>query len=359
MNLETETALLQRTRETNDPVFIPVVFFSITDLCNSKCTTCDYWKTTEDGRFLNPARIVETIDALSEYHPKIINFTGGEPLLKAGELFGATSRLRQKYPDIQLRLYTNGILMHKYLDEIIRGFNAVNVPIDSFDPSVYTDIRGVNTLSLVVRNVRALRARSQDIAIRVNTVIQRRNYRELPQMVEDATGIGATYITFRPLDYRSKVSFGRTGEVEDLTPQILTAADIAELRVIVETMLDESYLAKRPILREKGADLQRLVTYYEAASGLKSSVNPNCDVPKTNIIVDAYGHVKLCFFIDAVGSLQNASVDEILKSEEAKTIKQAVQEQMLETCQGCICPTEYRPSSVVYKSPHNFFGLIL
>lgn len=348
--VESDVTLLQRMEETTDPVFIPVVFFSITDLCNSKCTTCDYWKTTEDGSYLNPDSTMEIIDALSMYHPRVIYFTGGEPLLKGEELFEVTPRIRQRYPDIQLRLYTSGILMHKYIDEIDANFSVVNVSIDSFDPNVYRDIRGVNALPLVVRNVRALRERNKDIVIRVNTVLQKRNYRELPQMVEAAKIIGATYITFLPLDYSSDMSFARTGE-PDLGLQVLGVEDVEELRGIVAKMLDVSYLEEHPILREKGADLQRIVAYYEAANDLRPPVNPRCNVPKTTVIVDAYGHVRLCFFTDTVGSLQDANMYEILVSPEAKTIKQKIQQQILERCKKCICPIEYKPSPVVYRPP--------
>lgn len=345
MNYEQETALLRKVHETDDPVFIPIVFFSITDLCNSKCITCDYWKTEEDGTFLDHRRILETIDALSEYHLKIVYFTGGETLLKAKELFEVTPEIRRKHPNLQLRLYTNGILIHKYLTDIVENFDMVNVSIDSFDPKVYRDIRGINALPLIIRNIRALREKSPDVIIRINTVVQKSNYRELPQVVEQAESIGATHITFLPLDFNSDVAFARMG-TPDLKAEVLGIEEVAELEGITLMITSEDYLQKHPVLREKGRDLRRVVEYYQAVNGLRPTAIPECNTPKTSVIVDSHGHVRLCFFTETVGSLQSDSIYEILGSAPAKAIKHNVQEGTLERCNNCACPIVYQRSYI-------------
>ena len=82
----------------------------LTENCQAKCVTCDYWKTRwEDG--LSTERAVETINRLSDFGIRYLRFTGGEPLLRR-DLFeilrrADTSRFKR------ISLQTNGLLLKK------------------------------------------------------------------------------------------------------------------------------------------------------------------------------------------------------------------------------------------------------
>jgi len=167
-------------------------------------------------------------------------------------------------------------------------------------------------------------------------------------MIEQAEKLGASHITFLPLDYSSDTSFART-QSPDLLKNIPNRAEVAQMTDLVTELTDTAYIMSHPVLREEGADLLRVLEYYETANGLRESINPRCNTPKTNIIIDAYGNINLCFFTESVGSLTTASVHDVLTSPKATQMKQLVQDQMLERCRGCVCPVEYSASPITYN----------
>ncbi|MGH9495050.1 MAG: radical SAM protein, partial [Candidatus Sulfotelmatobacter sp.] len=105
----------------------------LTENCQAKCVTCNYWQTRwEDG--LDTGKAVAIIDRLGESGIRYLRFTGGEPLLRR-DLFQIMQRAdmaRFKRVTIQ----TNGLLLKKLHKEINASpINKVAVSIDGLESS--------------------------------------------------------------------------------------------------------------------------------------------------------------------------------------------------------------------------------
>ena len=146
---------------------------SITDRCNLRCRYC-----MPDGVELVPMKNIlsyEEIEMVCQAAAKAgirkFKITGGEPLVRLGcpELIGKI----KKIPGVeQVTLTTNGVLLSKYLPELIaNGLDAVNVSLDTLDRERYKAITGRDELEAVHESIdQAIEAK---IPVKINSVLQK------------------------------------------------------------------------------------------------------------------------------------------------------------------------------------------
>src|ERR1700675_919133 len=58
---------------------LPLVTLYVTDRCNSRCVTCDYWRHGRDDMDL--AAVTRLLPSLAQLHTQMVLLSGGEPLL--------------------------------------------------------------------------------------------------------------------------------------------------------------------------------------------------------------------------------------------------------------------------------------
>jgi MoaA/NifB/PqqE/SkfB family radical SAM enzyme len=142
-----------------------------------------------------------------------VEFAGGEPYIKKGLL----DLLRfYRDNDIHWGVTTNGGAYpnKKIVAQTVeaRPFN-INISIDSTDPKIHNYSRGVeNSLNDIVQGIRNVselrRAEGLGFPIIIKPVVHRLNFRRLPGMVDWIQKIGATALSFQPVEMG-------TQEVED------------------------------------------------------------------------------------------------------------------------------------------------
>lgn len=146
---------------------------SVTDRCNLRCRYC-----MPEGIRLVPAKEILSFEELcrickaaAELGITRFKITGGEPLVRPGcpELIGMIKRL----PGVeQVTLTTNGILLGRYLNELIKnGLDAVNISIDTLNQESYKQITGFDGLQKVKENIE--KAAETGIRVKINSVLQR------------------------------------------------------------------------------------------------------------------------------------------------------------------------------------------
>jgi sulfatase maturation enzyme AslB (radical SAM superfamily) len=87
----------------------------LTENCQAKCVTCNYWQTPwDDG--LNTEKAVDVINRLGEFGIRYLRFTGGEPLLRR-DLFQVMQKANMSRFK-RITLQTNGLLLKKLSKEI-------------------------------------------------------------------------------------------------------------------------------------------------------------------------------------------------------------------------------------------------
>lgn len=114
---------------------------------------CDYWKSGSSLEIRN-GTVKSAFASLMPLGLKKAYFTGGECLLHTEHLFSICSEIRSAYPELELGLITNGILLEKYAYEIGRIFSKVIVSLDTVDREKYMKIRGVDALPGIQRGIR-------------------------------------------------------------------------------------------------------------------------------------------------------------------------------------------------------------
>ena len=168
---------------------------SITDRCNLRCRYCmpNGIDLISMKDILTFEEIVEVAKAASFLGITKLKITGGEPLVRIG-CTDLIAQLKALDGIEEVTLTTNGILLSKYLDPLIRsGIDAVNISLDTLDKEKYKTITGFDHLEDVLQSIDDCLL--SGIRLKINTVLQQGlNDNEWPDLVMLAKG--------KPLDIR-------------------------------------------------------------------------------------------------------------------------------------------------------------
>lgn len=168
---------------------VKTVIISYTDKCNLKCLFCYAHSGKKLPNELSTEKWKSVIDKIFNFcDPKVILFTGGEPLARKGFLEVAEYA---KNRGGNIVLFTNGTLIDgNNATEIADvGFDYVSVSIDGANGETHDRIRGVRN-----SYKKALKGLDLLIELGVNTAWQTTvcslNYGELEQMLLKAVDMG-------------------------------------------------------------------------------------------------------------------------------------------------------------------------
>src|SRR4051812_20391030 len=101
-----------------------MVLFAPTSRCNSRCLSCDWWRS--DGKSdLSLDEIGAVARALPHFGTRVVVLTGGEPLLRpdvmeVADLFRAEG--------MRLQLLTSGLALERHAPAIAARFQAAVGP---------------------------------------------------------------------------------------------------------------------------------------------------------------------------------------------------------------------------------------
>lgn len=140
---------------------------SLTNMCNLKCTYCSQGEL--DKEHIGVDFYKNLIDALESVGIEKIRFTGGEPLLNKN-IVTLIKYASSKKGIKDIAITTNGVLFHKYIDELIEnGLTRVNLSLDTRNKEVYSSITGFDKLDSVLENF--LLAKEKGLIVKVNAVL--------------------------------------------------------------------------------------------------------------------------------------------------------------------------------------------
>ena len=175
--------------------------------CNYSCINCRNFiksNTPEELSLYNNVYLPKILDAAANV--KMITLSGsGDPLFSRHSKH-LIKELIQKYPDIKIRLHTNGSLMN---EETLRELGienniyGVSVSLDAATPKTYRKIRRSNAFNKVVKNLEMIsewKKQGKIEWITINFVVQILNYEEMPAFVKLARSLDAKafFTTYRP-----------------------------------------------------------------------------------------------------------------------------------------------------------------
>ncbi len=283
----------------------------LTENCQAKCISCDYWKSRWEDH-INTERAVELINEIGALGIRSLRFTGGEPLLRR-DFFQVlqkadTSRFRQ------IIVQTNGLLIKKLHKEINASpITKVAVSIDGLK-GTNDHIRGIQGyFDLGIQGIKLLRDKQVVISVTLNRI----SAEELEELADVAHAAGAEV----EINILSKsLSFLKDADLDSMWPQ----------RNDVERI--EKFL--RDKLKRPAYEVEYVTKYYNH----EPLDEPPCVLGYLQVFVMSNGDVQTgCYPLKPVGNILRDSLGNILASEAYARQSVAM---IRRECPGCTCGIE-------------------
>jgi MoaA/NifB/PqqE/SkfB family radical SAM enzyme len=319
---------------------LPLVTLYLTERCNSRCVSCDYWR---HGRAdMNLESVTRLLPSLARLQTKVILISGGEPLLnrewaEIAQLLRASGR--------KLWLLTSGLSLAKHARRAAELFDAITVSLDGTDPATYAAIRGLDAFDTVCAGIRAASGTGAPVAVRVT--VQRANYRQLSAFVELARHLGAQQVSFLAVDVANPHAFGR---VDDFGVDLaLHPEDLPVLERILRDMeRDYAPQFRSGFIAESPRRLRHLQQYFSAVCGLGAYPPVRCNAPEFSAVIGAEGHVRPCFFISGPAeAICRDDLEEALNGDSMMALRQNIRAGSRAECARCVCSLWREPGSPI------------
>ena len=337
---------------------LPLATLYLTERCNSRCVTCDYWR---HGRVdMNLDAVTRLLPSLERLRTQVVLLSGGEPLLNP-EWTSIAAVLRQR--GIKVWLLTSGLSLAKHARRAGELFDAITVSLDGTDRETYAAIRGLDALDNVCDGIRA--AAAHGVAPSIRVTVQRANFRQLPGFVAMAKDLGARQVSFLAVDVANPHAFGRTDDFgADLA---LRADDLSVLAEVLRSM-EQTHAEdfRSGFIAESPEKLQRILQYFAAIHGRSPYPVVRCNAPEFSAVIGASGKVQPCFFISgpaesalhggavetgAVGSGQAQDLEGALNGGAMTALRNAIRAGHRVECKTCVCS--------MWRDPEHFDVSIL
>ena len=309
---------------------LPLVTLYLTERCNSRCVTCDYWRHGRKDVTLDSVnRLLPELTALGTRDALI---SGGEPLLNP-EWPAIAQALRSR--GIELWLLTSGLSLAKHARRAAELFQSITVSLDGTCAATYAAIRGLDAFDKVCEGIRAAVAARVPVGLRVT--LQRANYRELPRFVRVARDLGVAQVSFLAVDVSNPHAFAR--EEAFSNELALREEDLAGLGELIDSLeRDHADDFRTGFIAESPAKLRRIRDYFAALRGLGTFPPVRCNAPEFSAVVGVDGKAAPCFFIPGpAGIAPAATLRTALESEPMIELRRAIRAGERRECERCVC----------------------
>jgi MoaA/NifB/PqqE/SkfB family radical SAM enzyme len=317
---------------------LPLVTLYVTDRCNSRCVTCDYWRHGRDD--MNLAAVSRLLPSFARLGTQMALISGGEPLLNP-EWAAIAQLLRDN--GLKVWLLTSGLALAKHAARAAGVFDSITVSLDGTDRETYRAIRGLDAFDKVCEGIRAAADHGAPPGIRVT--VQRANYRQMPAFVSLARRVGARSVSFLAVDVANPHAFGRTDDYQhDLA---LRPEDLPVFEEVLNSMeLELAGDFRSGFIAESPAKLRRLLQYFSAIQGKGSYPPVHCNAPEFSAVIGAAGGVQPCFFISGPSGARLPGLPDVLNSVDMMDLRRAIRAGERDECKTCVCS--------LWRSPGHF-----
>jgi Fe-coproporphyrin III synthase len=334
-----ETLRRQATRTTHRIHSLPQLVLMPHSRCNCRCVMCDIWQANAMKRELSREDLQRQMPSLRKLHVQRVVLSGGEALMHQN-LWLLCELLRELDADLQITLLSTGLLLKIFALDIVRWCDEVIVSVDG-SRAVHDAIRRVpRAFDRLAEGIAALHAARPGYPVSARCVLQRSNFRDLPNIISAAHDIGLKRISFMAADV-SSTAFNRPEPWQEprAAEVALDRAETTEFTALVEDVIqrfavdfDSHFISESP------QKLRRLPRYYAALNGPELDPPTTvCNAPWVSSVVEADGTVRPCFFHKALGNIHEHGLEEILNSPEAIAFRRELDVKTNSICRVCVC----------------------
>jgi radical SAM protein with 4Fe4S-binding SPASM domain len=302
----------------------------LTERCNSRCISCDYWR---HGRIdLELAAVARLLPELARLQTRAVLLSGGEPLLNPD--WAQIAQLLQSR-GLSTWLLTSGLSLAKHAARATQLFDAITVSLDGSCAQTYAAIRGLDAFDKVCEGIGAAVAGGAWVGLRCT--VQRGNYRELPALVQLAHRTGARQISFLPVDVASAQAFGR--QPDFASELALQSADLPLFEQVLSTLeCEHAEDFRSGFIAESPHKLRRMLQYFAAGCGYGDYPPVRCNAPEFSAVIDARGRVQPCFFIRGPAEAPvEEPLQQVLNAPGMTQLRHQIRQRQRPECRSCVC----------------------
>lgn len=261
----------------------PYLRLSVTDICNFRCGYClpdGYAKSCGDG-FLTLPEIRRLVTAFARLGTWKIRLTGGEPTLRHD--FTDIARMVAGIDGIRrVAFTTNGYRLPQRAQAFRdAGLDAVNISIDSLDPTGFAAVTGHDRLREVSDGVQAALDAGFE-AVKVNTVL-------LKGINDEALDDFLAFIADRPVSLRF-IELMQTGENPAYFRDHHASASLIRDQLLLRGWVEQ------PRAEGAGPAVEFAHADYRGRTGLIAPYSKDFCATCNRLRVSAQGELHLCLF---------------------------------------------------------------
>jgi MoaA/NifB/PqqE/SkfB family radical SAM enzyme len=318
---------------------LPLAILYLTERCNSRCITCDYWRTGHLDMTLDS--VTRLLPSLVRLETQVVLISGGEPLINPQ--WRSIARLLVDN-GMRLWLLTSGLSLVKHAESVTSLFDAITVSLDGTDGATYAAIRGLDAFDNVCAGIEACADAGVPAGVRVT--LQRSNYRQLPRFIDLARRLRARQVSFLAVDVANPHAFGRNDDFSNNLA--LSRDDLGELEQILNAV-ERDYAAdfRSGFIAENPQKLRRIHQYFAAVCSSAPYPPVRCNAPEMSAVIDAKGRVSPCFFISGPPDARwSHDLGEALNADSMVDLREDIRVGSRPECKRCVCSLWREPADV-------------
>lgn len=307
----------------------------LTPRCNLKCRMCKYWRYERDQE-LGTEEVKGVIGSLKNLGCKKVHFSGGEIFLRddALEILECACRSISK-----VNLTSNGTLIDGSLAKRLMRLkiNSISLSLDGPDSRIHDRIRGVKgsfkRMLEGISNIAGERnSGKRKTKIRINVVLQRENYRVIPQILELAGQLEAVEVKVIPVDGKcdKKAALSKT-QIKEFNSEIVPE--------MLKVRRKYGFSTDRQMVYPLGLKKEEISLAKEARYSLDYYSHHMCYAPWLHTFISWNGNVFLCCMsrdrISPLGNVKDDRCENIFRGESYRNVREELKRRRFEFCSRC------------------------
>ena len=321
---------------------MPIVILMPHSRCNCRCVMCDIWKGNNNVQQLEESDVEKLLNSLITLKTKLVVMSGGEALMHPN--FFRLCDILRSYK-IKITILSTGLLLKKYANEIIAKTNEVIVSLDG-SKEVHDKIRNIpEAFNKLKDGVAEIKNLNKEYRVTARCVVQKANFKDLPNIVVAAKDIDLDQISFLNADV-STDAFNRPNLWEDdkVKEVRLSRDEVDQFKEVIENLINtHSQDFKIGFIAESPEKLRRFYNYYAAFHGLCNFPTVTCNAPWVSAVIEADGSVRPCFFHAKIGNIRDSTLTESLNSSRSISFRKNLDTSTNPICKKCVCSLNLSP----------------
>lgn len=306
----------------------------ITENCNLRCRMCNYWHNEYKHNELTTDKVFQIIEDASKLGCKIITFSGGEATLRK-DLEKIINYVKSN--KMSASLFTNGVAVSESrLRSLVEsGVDRISVSIDSPDPLIHDDIRGMpgafqKSIAFLENCIKVRRENDKWLKVTIASCLSKNNLNNLKEIADIACKLGVDLFTIIKTEIR--IEEGKKLVLSEDDERLYQLQILPELNKICKS--NNIQFSSSGITEQFGLnpeiELHDLPCYYvweNATITSNGDLYPCCDLLQNE---------ETC-----MGNVNENRLADVLNSEKAADIRLHIKDRAFEKCRTCYTKDDY------------------